>query len=466
MMRVNRTLLVVLITGAILGCSQEAAIEYPSTAPVEGTSAAEKETVSPDNITVGVPVPTMPEKPAPSGSNSSVMYTVSFDPDRGKFFTRNSSAGSVNPIRKEHSSGSVLQPPPDPVLAGHAFLGWTTKYADANYLWDDEIYRVLEDMTLYACFQKNAGGAGEAGSTIDSTTMEPQQPSLPAEPLPSGNAAVSRWYPHYKNPVFPDSSGRTGTVTLFAPGVSKDSGWYDTNKSWSDDAFLCWAASSTNAISWWLDRYKEGGGDVSGLTTNSAQIFRQFINNWKNEGYDEKDGVCWYFTGKFSAGKAPANLLNANSGGYLAHLPGVGAKAWIQLDPTDFAIFGNPDNGRPFVDYQMGSYYPDQPLYSLESFSRTIIRQLGSGMILLKVTGISMRGEHAITLWGCDYDPQTGLVSHVYITDSDDYRYELRRMEIRPSGKGFGVEMQNYYVGSDKFGGLADAILLFQPVEF
>lgn len=287
----------------------------------------------------------------------------------------------------------------------------------------------------------------------------------PSDTVPS-NPYVAQWYPNYVDVEFSNAPENARRETLFAPGVSEETGWYDTNKSWSNDTSLCWAASATNVITWWLDRYKEGGGDVSGLEVRSEKIFQTFINNWKNEGYDEKDGVCWYFTGKFSAGNEPSNLKNPNSGGFLKHLPGIGSKAWNLLTFGDFSIYGNMDTGRPFFDYQMGSYYSDQPLYSLESFSRTIIRQLHTGVVMLKTTGIGIRGEHAITLWGCDYDGQTGLVSHVYITDSDDRRTELRRLEIRPAGSGRGVEMQNYYVGNDRFGGLADAILLFPPVEF
>ena len=288
----------------------------------------------------------------------------------------------------------------------------------------------------------------------------------PSESVYPTNPCVAQWYPDYVDVEFSNVPENAGTKTLFAPGVSLEAGWYDTNKSWTNDTFLCWAASSTNAITWWLDRYQEGGGDVSGIEVSSEKIFQTFINNWENTGYDEKDGVCWYFTGKFSAGRAPSNLKNPNSGGFLKHLPGIGSDAWCLLDITDFSIFGNPDNKRPFFDYQMGSYFSNQPLYSLESFSRTIIRQLSMGMVLLKVTGLYIRGEHAITLWGCDYDGQTGLVSHVYITDSDDHRKELRRMAISPSSSGRGVEMLDYYVGNDRFGGLADAILLFPPVEF
>lgn len=297
----------------------------------------------------------------------------------------------------------------------------------------------------------------------DDTQNNVNNPSVVVYP---SNPHVAQWYPNYVDVQFSNTPENAGTKTLFAPGVSKEIGWYDTNKSWSNDTSLCWAASAANVITWWLDRYQEGGGNVSGLTVRSDEIFQTFIDNWKNEGYDEKDGVCWYFTGKFSAGNAPTNLKNPNSGGFLKDLPGIGSNAWNLLTFGDFSIYGNIDTYRPFFDYQMGSYYSAQPLYSLESFSRTIIRQLHTGVVMLKTTGIGIRGEHAITLWGCDYDGQTGLVSHVYITDSDDHRSELRRMAIYPAETGSGVEMQNYFVGNYRFGGLVDAILLFPPVEF
>ncbi|MBP3302456.1 MAG: IdeS/Mac family cysteine endopeptidase [Opitutales bacterium] len=50
-------------------------------------------------------------------------------------------------------------------------------------------------------------------------------------------------------------------ATLFAPGVTKESGWYDTNKAFTnEDSQLCWAATATNVITWWMDNYERGGG--------------------------------------------------------------------------------------------------------------------------------------------------------------------------------------------------------------
>ena len=61
-------------------------------------------------------------------------------------------------------------------------------------------------------------------------------------------------------------------TTIFAPGVTKESGWYDTNKAFTNqDSQLCWAATATNIVAWWLDTYQRKGGDL-------IKVFR-FVND-------------------------------------------------------------------------------------------------------------------------------------------------------------------------------------------
>ncbi|MBR6797434.1 MAG: IdeS/Mac family cysteine endopeptidase [Opitutales bacterium] len=47
-----------------------------------------------------------------------------------------------------------------------------------------------------------------------------------------------------------------GTTTIFAPGVTLESGWYDVNKKSTEqrpqkDFSYCWAATASNLIRWW-----------------------------------------------------------------------------------------------------------------------------------------------------------------------------------------------------------------------
>lgn len=260
------------------------------------------------------------------------------------------------------------------------------------------------------------------------------------------------------------------SATLFAPGVTKESGWYDTNKAFtSEDSQLCWAATATNVVTWWMDNYERGGGDLSGIPARTtSQVFQNFQTNFYNTGYDNGAGVNWYFTGKFSTGTEPAELEVPNSGGYLSGLDGVGGRKSWELINGDFKYMGVAETGRVFLNNMSGNYYSDQPLYSLESFSETILAQLAQGASMLslhKVSGISHSG-HSITLWGCDYDEATKLVTKIYVTDSDDYYDGLKEYSISSapaSGDRRGVMMDDYWYGDSLSGVINDSVMLYSP---
>ena len=50
--------------------------------------------------------------------------------------------------------------------------------------------------------------------------------------------------------------------SVWAPGVRLDGGWVDYDKDrgqapGNDDSLMCWAASSSNIITWWQNQQKE-----------------------------------------------------------------------------------------------------------------------------------------------------------------------------------------------------------------
>lgn len=260
----------------------------------------------------------------------------------------------------------------------------------------------------------------------------------------------------------------SASKTLFAPGVSETSGWYDTNKAFnSEDSGLCWAATASNVIAWWLDTYRRGGGDLSGVPAQKpADIFQAFKTNWANLGYDNAAGVNWYFTGKFSSGSAPEELEIKNSGGYLKHLDGVGGgnAAWGPLNEIvgDWGVWKTK---KAFLNNMSGSYYENEPLYSLESFSKTIINQLSQGAAMLSVhqpNALVSSTGHSITLWGCEYDEETKLVSKIFITDSDDRYNGLKSFSIvEPTNGKSGVVMDNYWVDAYRYGSITSSVMMY-----
>ncbi|MBR3914656.1 MAG: IdeS/Mac family cysteine endopeptidase, partial [Bacteroidales bacterium] len=62
-----------------------------------------------------------------------------------------------------------------------------------------------------------------------------------------------------------EAGSDTGTTIVFAEGVTVNSGWYDVNKVGmgdNGDINMCWAASCSNIIQWWQDRYVAAGNSL------------------------------------------------------------------------------------------------------------------------------------------------------------------------------------------------------------
>lgn len=182
---------------------------------------------------------------------------------------------------------------------------------------------------------------------------------------------------------------------LFAEGVSLESGWYDLNKSWGEDGFsndskLCWAATCTNMIQWWQDRYVADGNVLPSTAPNGfipgrenelfrqLAVFEKFAEAFPDKGGTFWKGIPWYFT---------------------KYLP--------QLFPND----------APFMEYKMAKEMDMEFLKrDLKEFSDFVINGFRQRGIIFMITP-----GHARTLWGCKYNPTTGIVEQLYITDSDDY---------------------------------------------
>ncbi len=223
--------------------------------------------------------------------------------------------------------------------------------------------------------------------------------------------------------------------TLYAPGVSKNKGWQDATKQWHNiDNGLCFAASSSNLISWYLNRYLEQHpDDTHGFETNAEQIFNRFRNGWDPaEGGDPMEALSWYFTGGFPSNNHHPNgshLTDRETGGYLyKQLPNNSSDRWAPVsfdwDPQeDFSVYGSfEDNRFPFIE-EISGMSSGSPFSTMKLFSKHILRQLHYGPCTISIITdqYGSNSGHAITLWGVDYDVNTGLVTNLHVTDSDDY---------------------------------------------
>ena len=229
----------------------------------------------------------------------------------------------------------------------------------------------------------------------------------------------------------------SGTSTIFAEGVTLTSGWYDVNKksttnSSGADAMMCWAASSSNIIQWFQDRYVADGNTLPAGCPNGTsskydyelQIMDVFRDNWDNlaRGNWTDGGVIWYFEGRdvyeTNSKESCAHPRSGTGGYFKSQWSGIYADmykyengwAWLTGEPYTYATEINNYNWR-------GSSVADPLL----KFSEYIVEAFEHGMSSMAVAMSSnFNGAHAVTIWGYEIDNATGYVTKLYIADSDD----------------------------------------------
>ena len=108
--------------------------------------------------------------------------------------------------------------------------------------------------------------------------------------------------------------------TLWAAGVSADSGWFDFNKTHqrgeNGDDLLCWAVVASNLVAWWQQQHPEL---VQQGTPVGRMVWETYQAAFENEGGDPDMGIHWWFSGCYNqppAGMRCAVLRENAPGGY------------------------------------------------------------------------------------------------------------------------------------------------------
>ena len=225
-----------------------------------------------------------------------------------------------------------------------------------------------------------------------------------------------------------DEEVETGLTVRFAEGVSQESGWYDVNKvkdgTVNGDINMCWAATAANILQWWQDRYVEQGNELpegcpdgKGETYELA-IMEVFHTQWDNTyGGDAFHAVKWYFEGVnvCEGWNRQAQPLQRGSGGYFKH-------EWEQIEPY---MYTGHDLGytQDYNNYYLwGSGSGLNPTGRLKAFTELVELFIDKGMTSMAIAQRENYGgvHHSVTLWGYEKDNETGLLTRVWITDSDD----------------------------------------------
>ena len=210
-------------------------------------------------------------------------------------------------------------------------------------------------------------------------------------------------------------------VEYVAP-YEKNHGWYDINKTFSQDTYLCFSATASNMLHWWMDQnsdyidkylmmypdlpkreeIKELQNSPKGQ--HDSNIYNRFVDQFSNrrEGY-------WpdILQDQFINGYKPKENGGTND-------PGWDGQNLIQNGPVArggffYNVFGvDILTQRRFYDYT-GTY---------ADFSRDLKEFIRQGESV-SLTYDTKASAHVVTLWGVELDPN-GNVCAVYFSDSDD----------------------------------------------
>ncbi|MBQ8493036.1 MAG: IdeS/Mac family cysteine endopeptidase [Alistipes sp.] len=244
----------------------------------------------------------------------------------------------------------------------------------------------------------------------------------------------------------------TGKSIVFAEGVTLTSGWYDVNKfkmGNNGDIQMCWAASASNIIQWWQDRYVAHGGTlpttaVNGPSTKTYDtgckyqlaLMDMFHSEWDNSlGGHVNEAIPWYFEGSLNGGEyaaANSQAVPKTEGGYWKSVwPSIMENMYCGYDqvlpPTFETSYSYTVRYNNYYLWGNGTSYEGNE--RLKIVSDIVVNAFEHGMASLTIalSANIYTLHHAVTLWGYEIDNATGLLTRVWITDSDDMETEPKR---------------------------------------
>lgn len=279
----------------------------------------------------------------------------------------------------------------------------------------------------------------------ESGTTEPTDPSEPSEPVNPDVANKTLWIYGVHAPDFP---GKENILTYrdgqpYLPGQwyrenytsdevqyltwAEGCGWFDCNKSngyTEGDGNLCWAATASNMVLWWMthnkpyvDAYTQQYG--SNVTTTKAPVvtlerpatefqplypgapisfdevhrnpvFEFYKQHFRNVGNWDTGGVNWFITGD-----------DTNMGGpYINGFPGFFSEVFQMKD----------------VVATEANRWPQR-----KQFNAFIIDAfLNRKALGFTVYGFSNpnEGSHSMTIWGAEFD-ENGEAAYLYYCDNN-----------------------------------------------
>ena len=230
--------------------------------------------------------------------------------------------------------------------------------------------------------------------------------------------------------------GGLDTYVIYKAPFSSGNGWYDVNKTRSGgnidiDKNLCFAATASNMLHWWLDQNSE---NVDNYIAKNGDIIRagRRLSELKNSFESQEESKIFelykVLYGYNERGFYTDLLMDLFINGYRPRLSGATNMENDNLVPdNNGGFFYDVFKGEKLTDRTYGGDY--------EYLSEKLKEVLGDGG-LVGLSHKALSRNHIVTLWGAEYD-LNGNLKAVYVSDSDDQDESdvgMKRYEVRNVG--------------------------------
>ena len=223
--------------------------------------------------------------------------------------------------------------------------------------------------------------------------------------------------------AFSAALSTASAAEAWVDGVSQTSGWYDANKAnpYAEDGDndLCWAASASNLIAWWQDKYQT----PAGVPNSIDSIWATYKNAaTADTGGDTHAAVQWWLTGVYvptSDEEADRSMFKQDSTSVLPAFEGY----YYEEYGEEMAPWPNYELQRweyPLRNFLCMDY---RDTFTSDNIVSLVLQGCGVGIGLAQDN--NSKFGHAITLWGLEYDSSTNAISRMWLTDSDDAQYNF-----------------------------------------
>ena len=232
------------------------------------------------------------------------------------------------------------------------------------------------------------------------------------------------------------TQGGLDTYVIYKAPFSSGNGWYDVNKTRSGgnidiDKNLCFAATASNMLHWWLDQNSE---NVDNYIAKNGDIIRagRRLSELKNSFESQEESKIFelykVLYGYNERGFYTDLLMDLFINGYRPRLSGATNMENDNLVPdNNGGFFYDVFKGEKLTDRTDGGDY--------EYLSEKLKEVLGDGG-LVGLSHKALSRNHIVTLWGAEYD-LNGNLKAVYVSDSDDQDESdvgMKRYEVRNVG--------------------------------